>query len=181
MADLPTFRYHPDPLATGAIRPSDEECICCSQARGFIYTGPVYAEEDLDDSLCPWCIADGTAAATFAATFVDEDGIGGYGAWDPVPAAVTQEVAQRTPAFSGWQQERWWTHCRDAAEFLGVAGRRELEERWPGAIPLIRTEAGYEASDWAEYFAALDRQHGPTAYVFRCHHCGQLGGYSDSH
>ena len=44
------------------------------------------------------------------------------------------------------------------------------------AIPSIRTEAGYQDSDWAEYFAALNNhEHGPTAYVFRCRHCGTLG------
>ena len=178
---LPTFRYHPDPIGTGSIVPSEAECHACGRVRGFIYSGPVYAEEDLDESLCPWCIADGTAATKFGATFVDEDGIGDYGSWDSVPPEVVEEVAQRTPAFSGWQQERWWTHCHDAAEFLGVAGRQELEGRWPDVIPAIRDEAGYDDSEWAEYFTALDREHGPTAYVFRCRHCGQLGGYSDSH
>jgi len=98
-----------------------------------------------------------------------------------VSPEVAEEIAQRTPAFSGWQQERWWTHCHDAAEFLGVAGRHELEARWRDVIPAIRAEAGYDDGEWAEYFAALDREHGPTAYVFRCRHCGQLGGYSDSH
>jgi len=178
---LPTFRYHPDPIGTGSIVASDTACRACGRVRGFIYTGPAYAEEELAESLCPWCIADGTAAAKFAATFVDGDGVGDYGSWDSVTPAVVEEVTQRTPAFSGWQQERWWTHCHDAAEFLGVAGRRELEDHWPDAIPAIRAEAGYGDSDWADYFAALDRQHGPTAYVFRCRHCGQLGGYSDSH
>ncbi|WP_030613282.1 CbrC family protein [Streptomyces sclerotialus] len=28
-ADLPTFRYHPDPLASGSIRESTETCVCC--------------------------------------------------------------------------------------------------------------------------------------------------------
>jgi len=38
--DLPTFRYHPDPLASGSIAASDAACACCNQHRGFIYTGP---------------------------------------------------------------------------------------------------------------------------------------------
>src|SRR5215212_4957530 len=93
MADLPTFRYHPDPLATGAIQPSEEECICCGEARGFIYTGPIYAEEDLDDSFCPWCIADGSAAEKFDATFTDLDAL----CFAKLPREVTEEVANRTP------------------------------------------------------------------------------------
>src|SRR5580698_1256897 len=41
---LPSFRYHPDPLATGAVKPSDVVCSCCQRNRGFIYTGPVYGK-----------------------------------------------------------------------------------------------------------------------------------------
>jgi hypothetical protein len=41
---LPSFRYHPDPVATGSIEPSDAVCRCCGRARGYIYAGPVCAE-----------------------------------------------------------------------------------------------------------------------------------------
>ena len=27
---LPTFRYHPDPIGTGSIAPTDEECEACT-------------------------------------------------------------------------------------------------------------------------------------------------------
>ena len=176
---LPTFRYHQDPIATGSIEPSSAVCRACGQARGYIYTGPVYADIELEDALCPWCIADGSAAARFAAEFVDPAGVGDNGRWDPVPAAVADEVAKRTPAFTGWQQERWWTHCGDAAVFLGRAGHAELDSKWPGAIEALRNEIGFEGADWDEYFRSLDAEGSPTAYVFRCRHCGALGGYSD--
>jgi hypothetical protein len=32
---------------------------------------------------------------------------------------------------------------------------------------------------WQSYFDAMDFNGSPTAYVFRCLHCGKLGGYSD--
>ena len=178
---LPAFRYHPDPLATGSIIPSPAACRRCGQARGYIYTGPVYAIEELEDAFCPWCIADGSAAEQFDAEFVDPEAIGGYGTWDQVSGEVTEEVSRRTPGFNGWQQERWWTHCGDAAEFLGVAGHSELESRWPAAIPAIRVESELEGPDWDDYFKSLDRDRGPTAYIFRCRGCGELGGYSDIH
>jgi uncharacterized protein CbrC (UPF0167 family) len=178
---LPVFRYHPDPLATGSLVASEATCRCCGRARGVVYTGPVYAKEDLDDALCPWCIAGGSAAARFGAEFVDAAGVGGYGQWERVPAAVVAEVSQRTPGFGGWQQERWWTHCGDAAEFLGSGGAAELRSAWAGALPVIQADVGYVGVDWEEYVAALDRARGPTAYVFRCRHCGRLGGYSDCH
>src|SRR5215475_3171681 len=115
MASLPKFRYHPDPVATGSIVLSEKTCSCCVERRGYIYVGPVYSEQDVEDELCPWCIADGSAAEEYEATFVDPDGIGNYGEWDEVEEHVIEEVSQRTPGFSGWQQERWWTHCNEAA------------------------------------------------------------------
>jgi uncharacterized protein CbrC (UPF0167 family) len=182
MEPLPTFKYHPDPIGTGSVVPSAAACRNCGRIRGHVYAGPVYAVEDLDEALCPWCIADGSAAERFAAEFTDAAGIGDGGRWGNVPEAVVEEVAQRTPGFAGWQQERWWAHCGDAAAFLGRAGHRDLAGRWSAALPVIRTEAGLDADDagWSAYLGALDADQAPTAYVFRCLRCGQLGGYSDT-
>lgn len=36
--DLPKFKYHPNPLVTGAIEPSEVACECCGKARGYIYS-----------------------------------------------------------------------------------------------------------------------------------------------
>lgn len=176
---LPAFRYHPHPLETGSVVPSPKVCHRCGQQRGYIYTGPVYVEAELDEAICPWCIADGSAAQVFGAEFTDPEGVGGYGAWDAVPPETVEEVAQRTPGFSGWQQERWWTHCGDATEFLGRAGRRELEAVWSGAVPALMAEAGLDADGWREFATGLEAEGSPTAYVFRCRRCGQLGGYTD--
>jgi uncharacterized protein CbrC (UPF0167 family) len=179
--NLPTFTYHPDPLATGSVEPSKEPCIACGRARGFIYTGPAYAAEELDGGFCPWCIADGSAHAKFDLEFVDQAGVGGNGSWPAVPASVVEEIAFRTPGFCGWQQERWWTHCGDAAEFLGPVGRDGAIRAGAAFLDAIRAAAGLARdADWKDYLAALDRDRGPTAYVFRCRVCGALGGYSDS-
>ncbi|CAA9366409.1 MAG: Colicin E2 tolerance protein CbrC-like protein [uncultured Gemmatimonadetes bacterium] len=176
---LPAFRYHPDPIATGSVVPSAVECVCCGQARGFIYAGPVYALEEYDGTICPWCIADGSAHEKLDASFTDEAGVGG-GEWDEVPDEVIEEVAYRTPGFSGWQQERWWTHCGDAARFLGPAGRAELAAHGPDAVTAIRISTGLpEGPEWQEFFAGLERDGSPTAYLFRCTNCQQIGGYQD--
>jgi uncharacterized protein CbrC (UPF0167 family) len=177
--DLPAFQYHPDPLATGSLALSAEQCPGCGQARGYAYTGPVYTRQNLAGKLCPWCIADGTAHQRFGATFTDDDGVGGYGDWDPVPDAVVKEVCTRTPGFSGWQQERWWTHCGDAAAYVGAAGFQELQQHGPELVAQLQQDTGLEGVEWEEYFQALDREGSPTAYVFRCRHCGAHGGYSD--
>lgn len=179
--NLPTFKYHPDPLATGSIEPSDVVCRVCGQARGFIYKGPVYAEAELDDAICPWCISDGSAHGMFQAKFVDAEGVGGYGEWPTVPNEVVEEITHRTPGFNGWQQERWFTHCDDAGEFLGPAGKKELEGFGAEAIAAIQKEADFDAADWEDYLQALDKDSGPTAYVFRCRHRRAFGGYSDCH
>lgn len=179
MTALPHFKYHPDPLATGCVAASDTVCACCGQARGYIYTGPVYAVEDYDDCICPWCIADGSAHEKLDADFTDTEGIGGYGDWDAVSAAVVDEVAYRTPGFNGWQQEQWWTHCGDAAQFMGRAGRAEVEQAGPQAVAAIRENAGLDGPAWERFFAGFEKHGSPTAYLFRCGQCGQWGGYQD--
>ena len=177
--DLPCFPFHRDPDASGSLRESDDACQCCAQARGILYDGIVYSTSKVD-SLCPWCIADGSAHEELGAGFTDEVGIGGGGTWEEVPEEVVQEVAYRTPGFCGWQQEKWWTHCGDAAQFIGRAGRDELETLGPQAIASIQDSAGLsDGPAWDQFFAALDKEGSPTAYIFRCTKCGQLGGYQD--
>jgi len=178
--ELPIFRYHPDPIATGSVIRSVEVCPVCEKSRGFAFDGVPYGRIELA-SVCPWCIADGSAHEKFGVEFCDPSGIGGYGQWENVPRDIVEEVAFRTPGFAGWQQERWFTHCGDAAEFLGPMGKTELEQVGSDAIEAIRLESGKSGTDWDDYFSKLDRKYTSTAYLFRCRHCGELGGYSDCH
>ncbi|UGS88834.1 CbrC family protein (plasmid) [Ralstonia wenshanensis] len=120
---LPYFRYHPAPLATGAVAASEKICACCNQARGYIYVGPVYSVNDLHDALCPWCIADGSAASKLDASFADSHPLARAG----VPAEVMEEVNLRTPGYISWQQEWWLSHCGDACEFHGDASIQDIE------------------------------------------------------
>ena len=176
---LPVFKYHTDPLSTGSIVKSNNECRCCGRKTGVIYAGPVYAEEELVEAVCPWCIANGAAAKKFEATFTDEANIGDGEV--SVVAETEHEVSRRTPGFSGWQQERWLGCCDDAAAFLGPVGKKELQKFGPKAVAAVREECGLEDEEWKSYFAALHRDDGPTAYLFRCLHCGGFKAYSDCH
>jgi hypothetical protein len=176
---LPEFTYYPDPIGGDSIAESDVECVACGQARGWIYVGPVVSREDFSEQICPWCIADGRAHRELGVTFLDEESVGDYGNWDAVPEDVLQEIVTGTPGFLGWQQERWFTCCDDAAVFLGRAGVAELEAAGPEAIEAIRREIGYSGEQWRDYYEDLDRDGSPTAYLFRCRHCGEYGGYSD--
>jgi len=178
---LPTFRYHPDPIATGSIEPSTLSCVACKRARGHIYVGPVYGLLELREQLCPWCIADGSAHERFGCEFADRGGgIGGYGSWERPSTEILKEVALRTPGFSTWQGEQWYTHCGDAAALIAIVGWAELQSYGQEAIDAIAAETGYAGEDLTSYLQALDRDHGPTAYLFRCLHCDRYGGYSDS-
>jgi uncharacterized protein CbrC (UPF0167 family) len=163
-AALPSFPYHPNPLATGSVVASDTECLCCGLQRGYVYVGPVYAVTDIGDELCPWCIADGSAAVRFAAQFTEVTG--------EAPTDVVRHVEHRTPGFSGWQQERWLTHCGDAATYLGRVGSRELAAH-PDAGETLRETLG------DTFYAALDAQGQPTAYLFRCRTCTRHLAYAD--
>jgi uncharacterized protein CbrC (UPF0167 family) len=178
VADLPAFRYHPDPLTTGSVREGDGPCDVCGRVRGFVYVGPVYSALADTPTICPWCLADGSASVRLEAAFTDV-----YGDRpDDVPAAVVDEIAHRTPGFSGWQQERWLYHCGDGAAFLGPVGRTELEQL-DEASDVLRaglSEDGWEAIDVDEYLSALSKTGSPTAYLFRCLVCGSHLAYSDS-
>ena len=57
---LPTFRYHPNPLETGAFEESVDgvTCDCCGQTTHVFYTAPFFAVENIE-CLCPECIASG--------------------------------------------------------------------------------------------------------------------------
>jgi Uncharacterised protein family (UPF0167) len=44
---LPVFRYHPDPVATGAIVAGSEPCVCCGRRTGRIYTATFYTAQDV--------------------------------------------------------------------------------------------------------------------------------------
>ena len=114
--DLPNFRYHRNPLATGAIEQSDSVCECCEEARGYIYKASIYSEKAID-VLCPWCIADGSAAEKFTASFVDDYPLIEAG----LNQKIIEEVCRRTPGYISWQQEVWLQHCIDACEFCGDA------------------------------------------------------------
>jgi len=178
VTDLPDFPYHPDPIATGSVERSATECLACSKARGFIYTGPVYAVDEFVEVICPWCIADGTAATKLDAEFTDV----GWGVPDGVPAKIRETIATRTPGFGGWQQEHWLYHCDDGAAFLGRAGSEELEPH-PDAVEMLRREgeeSGWDDNHIAGYIGALDKDGDTTAYLFRCRHCGTHLAYSDA-
>jgi uncharacterized protein CbrC (UPF0167 family) len=169
METLPNFKYHPDPVGTGSIvAEPDAPCLSCNRIRGYVYDGPSYSEkyDHLEHSICPWCIADGSAAKKFDAEF------GCAGNLDDVDETVIDEIAHRTPGFEAWQQEEWRSCCDDAAAFLGRAGAKELKGKFADAISAVE-------ADWDGDWHDLSKDGQPTAYLFRCLHCKEYLAYVD--
>ena len=176
--DLPVFRYHPDPVASGSIEASDAQCACCGQRRRFIYTGPAYSEEELEDALCPWCIADESAHAKFDASFAGTDELP-----SDVPRETVDEIEHRTPGFNSWQEGRWLGCCGDAAAFLEPVGYEEIRARYPqleGALMMyIVHELALSGAAATHFLQGLHRDRGATAYIFACRHCDAKPFYID--
>jgi len=175
MADrstLPHFRYHPDPIDTGSITQSDAECVVCGEQRGLIYTGPVYAERDFENAICPWCIADGSAARSLGATFVDREAFA-----DDTPVAVITEISERTPGYGRWQPKEWPSCCGDAAAFLGPFGIAEIRAKHPELEGFVLSQIvyglGISGGAATGVLESLRRDTSPTAYLFECLHCGE--------
>src|SRR5262249_44294940 len=132
--------------------------------------------DEVQSEICPWCIADGSAAERFDAQFTDESGKPA-----DVPMPVLEEIIRRTPGFGGWQQEHWLYHCADGGAFLGAVGRTELDP-YADAMEVLLHEYdafGWTTEDSQDYVNRLTTSGQPTAYLFRCLHCGTHLAYSD--
>lgn len=159
---LPEFRYHPSPLATGAIRESVTQCPVCEQVTGFAYATTPYGPGTLRN-VCPWCIADGSAAARFKASFVDDFPLLEKG----LPHEVVVEAAERTPGFASFQQEEWQACCGDACAFEGLLDHDAFAGLDDATllslhVPADRLDdfrAGYTGDDYG-------------VFAFRCRRCG---------
>lgn len=165
--ELPYFRYHPDPIATGAIELSEKVCICCDQARDYIYAAGTYAEAEIIESLCPWCIASGAAAQKFGASFSDDLPLVNAG----IPQELIDEITKRTPGYVSWQSEEWLCHCGDVCEFHGDLSAEEVktisQETIDALLALYDSEEGFWECIIKDYEPGGD----PALYKFVCRHC----------
>ncbi|MDE7244154.1 MAG: CbrC family protein [Oscillospiraceae bacterium] len=164
-SNLPRFKYHPDPIATGSFRELDGPviCPCCKKETSIIYAGPFYSINNVEN-LCPYCIASGAAAEKFSGEFQDSESVDEVS--DP---AKLEELTQRTPGYCGWQQEYWRAHCDDYCAYLGTVGYAELEEL--GLADEIRETL---PNDWySEIFTDVTKDGSIAGYLFQCLHCGK--------
>ena len=169
---IPEFRYHPDPVLSGAIELSEEPvtCQCCGKQTKVSYSGPFYSVEDVD-CLCPQCIADGSAANKYKGEFQDECSLDEGCSKDAV-----DELIYRTPGYRGWQQEYWRAHCGDFCAYLGPVGATELKAL--GLLEEVLDDDFWD--DDAKEMIAMSCNGGHIqCYLFRCLHCGRHFVYMD--
>ncbi|WP_369309784.1 PF03691 family colicin E2 tolerance protein CbrC [Providencia rettgeri] len=181
---LPTFRYHPNPVNTGAfLTDKTVTCDCCGQLTGIYYESPFYSVKNID-AICPWCISDGAASQKFAGEFqdpasvegvdceYDEDGEFSHSI-NPYPTEKFDELIKRTPGYQGWQQEMWLAHCQEPCEFIGYVCWDDIKDRLDEFISLEDDIADYGFST-EKLELNLDGDGAAQGYLFRCLHCKKL-------
>ncbi|HEY1178223.1 MAG TPA: CbrC family protein [Phytomonospora sp.] len=159
---LPEFRYHPDPLATGSVRPSVTRCPVCEHVTGFAYATTPYGPGTVRN-ICPWCIADGSAAARFGASFCDDFPLLESG----LPHAVVVEVCERTPGFASFQQEEWQSCCGDACAFEGLLAPEDFATLDDATLLALNVPPD-RLDDWRSGYTGDDY----GVFGFRCLRCG---------
>ena len=164
---IPTFKYHPNPLNTGAFEISEEGvvCDCCGKVTHIYYEAPFYAVDDID-YLCPACIASGKAAEKFDGSFQDD-----YSVDDGVEdAEKLDELIQRTPGYCGWQQEYWRAHCGDFCAYLGRVGAMELQAL--DVMDQVLDDPMWDDEQKEMIENSVNGGH-LQCYLFQCLHCGK--------
>ena len=164
---LPAFRYHPNPLETGAFEESADGvvCDCCGKTTHIFYTNPFFSVEDIA-YLCPACIASGEAARKYDGSFQDDFSVDD-GVDDP---EKLDELIHRTPGYSGWQQEYWRAHCGDYCAFWGYVGAREL--RALGVLEEVLDDPMWDEEQKGMIRESVNGGH-LQCYLFQCLHCGK--------
>jgi uncharacterized protein CbrC (UPF0167 family) len=156
---LPNFKYHPDPIATGAVHASPAICDSCGQARGFEYAASFYTAHKSELTLCPWCIASGEAARKYSGAFSDAHPLARAG----LSRDVVREVCERTPGYVSWQQDNWQVHCGDACEFHGAADPAEVKALAGPSLTELLDRFGIQEDWWRRLSNTIGRQATPRS------------------
>lgn len=175
MTALPAFPLFPDPLREKVLQRRDVPCSLCTQARGWIYTGPVYGQGDTEEPICPWCIHNGGAAR--AGFEFNDAGVG-----DGVNGWASEDIAWWPSARRALRRGRanhWMGCCGKPCIYLGEADSSDLLGRWAGAAPSLFVGMKWTESQKAELVRSIKRGQEPCAYVFQCQVCRSLRAYWD--
>ena len=167
MAELPRFKYNPNAEKLGIIKKEKTNCPVCRQDRDYVYNGPFYSIDKVE-GLCPWCIKNGLAAQKYNGHFQDAASCDDVEKQEYLVALTT-----KTPGYSGWQQERWLSHCGDFCalkDYVGWAEIKDLKEELTDDISEIKADYGLTQEQLETYLINNGSMQG---YLFQCLHCGK--------
>lgn len=171
---LPGFKYHPEPIKTGAFKIGEAVvCECCDKATNVFYSEPFFSVDEIE-FLCPDCIKSGRAHEKFDGDFQDSH------SYDKVSdKEKLNELCTRTPGYCGWQQEYWPAHCDDFCAFIGYVGWNEIQQMG------IEKEIEEDISKNSDYPISAVKQHlmingSMQGYLFRCLVCSKHRLHIDS-
>jgi uncharacterized protein CbrC (UPF0167 family) len=167
MTQLPEFKYNSNAERLGIIKKEKTDCPVCGLERNYVYDGPFYSVNQIE-GICPWCIKDGSAAKKYDGEFQD------VASCDSVEKQeYLVELTTKTPGYSGWQQERWLSHCGDFCmlkDYVGWAEIIGLKEELTDDLNEIKSDYGLTEKELEKY---LINKSGMQGYLFQCLHCGQ--------
>jgi uncharacterized protein len=165
MSDLPEFKYNPNAEKLGIVKRQKTNCPVCERERSAVYDGPFYSVEEVD-GICPWCIKDGSAAKKYDGDFQDAASCESV---DKKEYLI--ELTKRTPGYSGWQQERWLSHCGDFCAFKNYVGWSEIQDlKSELTNDLDEIKADYDLAQ-EELEKSLQTNSRMRGYLFQCLHC----------
>lgn len=171
--ELPNFKYSPNAYDLDVFEHKEGICDVCNKKRDLKYNSSFYSIEE-PEYICPWCIANGSAAEKYNGEFNDYCGIEGVSP-DPndaepaIPEKLLLEVTNKTPSYTSWQQEAWLTHCNEPCAFIGYADTKTIEPLLDELKEDIENN-GYEADFIRKY---LSKDGHLVGYLFQCVNCGK--------
>ncbi|SDC27559.1 hypothetical protein SAMN02799630_00985 [Paenibacillus sp. UNCCL117] len=173
--NFPKFKYNADPIKLKVIVQRKTCCPVCNKERDYAYQGPFYTTAAVE-GICPWCIADGSAARKYDGDFQD------IASCERVDSpGFLDELIHRTPGFCGWQQEHWLSCCGDfcaITDYMGWKQIQQLVEEFPEQTraDFEQLLKDYRISEHEFKTASYDHIQG---YLFKCMHCNNLRFYTD--
>ena len=177
--NLPHFPLYPNAYRLQMFEEVAGVCDVCETPRHYRYTGLFYSQEEVG-YICPWCVANGAAAAKFSGRFNDEMGIEGteFGAenadgavsvtWTISDADISL-VSRHTPAYQTWQQGKWLVCCGKPCVFVDYADSAMLAPIWH-EIEADVMNNGIPV-DWVKLHLQVDGDF--ASYLFQCLACGK--------
>lgn len=170
---IPVFRYHPDPIKTGAVKQKQTECPVCNRECEYVYEGPFYSADEVE-GICPWCIKNGDAAKIYDGKFQDD-----FLIEVEIKKEYLEELVFRTPSYSSWQQSLWLVHCDEPCAFVDYVGWDEIKDIKDNLQDDIEKIKKNRNMSQDVFENSLKKGGNHQGYLFKCIHCGQYRLTSD--